>query len=568
MKSAFGLLVVASLLCGTIGTARADDAPKVLAAVKFPPVKTLSDELMGLARKLAPGQQTEFLPMMILGPFGYPAFPGVSETASVTVYFFEAQKGEEMPFVIMAQVEADAMLKKALTMNAGKSDSMMGLLTPGFVTTERDGWTFFSDVAANFDYVTDVDALEEISDSMQGFDINTRVFIGPENMASWTKMMKNEIADAHVLDGGRESDPKLLHKQLWVDYMATIGENLEWISGGLDITADNVSLGWSVQAIEGSPEHEMLSMPAGGEAPIGNYVAASTLSHLSKWDMAAVTKYYDVLETRGLSIATEGGREWIKKTSEYNRKLLANLDGTQAGSLSFADDSPVTVNGIGGSVDSALLNEVMSFYYGELMPYLVKQYAAPDDVMQIVYKANVDEVEGQPVSLVETKSTNLDLAIQKALDQSDDVYQSEMNYFTAIGGDIVSASVMDQLSALAKRVAEEAPAEENIAQRITLKPGEATVFQLDMSSAINLFIGEIEVQSEVSRQALKSLAKDALDPVVGSLTVGEGQGTYLISAPVSTLEKIAATRRQIEEAEEDMQSHGGATPVIPPASED
>ncbi|WP_269540205.1 hypothetical protein [Cerasicoccus fimbriatus] len=557
-------LVALALLLGGAAAIQAQEAPKVLMAIKLPPPKSLSDDLMGLARKIVPGQQTEFLPMMVLGQFGYPSFPGVSETENVTVFIFEPQKGEAEPFVIMAKMDNDAMLKNALTAKAENTGSMFGMLTPGFVTTDRDGWTLFSDTEANFTYASDMDALEKIADQMSGFDINLRIFIGPENAAMWTEKIKNKLADEHLLEGGSESDPELLRMNQWTDFFASIAQNLEWFSGGIDIDPETVAVGWSVQAIEGTPEYELLSMKAGGEVPVAQYVPASTYSYAYRLDMDAVQKYYDVLEERGMLMATDEGREWITKLGEYNRKLFAKMDGTAAGVFPMFDESVVGNGVLGGDIDEDTFNEVMQFYCNEFFPYAIKTLAADSPMMNMEYRTDVAKIDDRSISELVSTYRNIQVELNEDEGSEESDVTTDNSFFLTINGDMLSAASLEVLEGLAKNVAEQTPVEDSIASRIQLKAGQSSAYRIDVRSLMNLFTSEFESESEVARQAYKSLASSDLEPVTGVTSLGDGRMTDKVSAPVSTLVKFAATYRQIQQAEGDMQNHSGGQPMTPP----
>ncbi|WP_309383322.1 hypothetical protein [Cerasicoccus frondis] len=565
-----GILCAAGLWLGAIGGAVAEETPKVLAAVKFPPLKTLSDELMGLARKLAPGQQTEFYPMMVLGPFGYPSYPGVSQSDNITIFFFEPQKGElTTPYVILTKMEPDALVKKTLTMKAEGNNSMFAFLTPGLEVAERGGWTLFSDEAAYFDYASDIDALVDMADDIEGFDITMRVYMGPETVASWSEIMKEEIADAHVLAGGAESDPGLLHKQLLVDFLATVGSNLEWFESGLDLDAEAVSLGFSVQAIKGTPEYDALSMPVGGPVPVGEYINASAVSFLSKWDMAAVVDYYGVLEQRAMQIATEEGREMIKKASEYNRKLLAQMSGGHAGSMSFEQEKPLSSSALGGAFDAAMLDASLHFYYDELFPYLLETFApqGQQGVVEMVYRSQVAETSGAPVSEIETKTPDLPIGLTQGEASEATEDSAEKMFVTVIKGNVLGSSDLQDLESLAARVSDETPLEDSVAQRLALENGQAARLQIDVCEVVNMLSEDYEPESEVARQAIKKLGKSDLEPLTGVMTIAEGQGVYLFSAPVSTLVEFSDTHRQIRQAEKDMDAHGGKQMVFPAGEE-
>ncbi|GHC09457.1 hypothetical protein GCM10007047_28360 [Cerasicoccus arenae] len=549
--------------------ARADESPKVLAAIKFPPVKALSNELMGLTRQVMPGQQTEMWPMMLLGAYGYPNFAGVSETQGPTMFFFHAAKGDPTPYVILTKMSEKAAMRKALTMKSKGGNSMFGFLSPGLVAVDRDGWTLFSNDAASFEYVQDLDALAHLSDEMKGFDINARVFVGPEMMSKWVQNIKETIADDHVLNGGSVKDPALLHKQLFVEFLATIGENIEWAGIGLNITPDEVAMGFSVQAIEGAPEYSLLSAKAGGPTPIANYVARSMVSYVSNVDHHEILKYYEVLESRAMEVVTEEGRKWLTKAGEVNRTLISKMGDSHVGSIAFSDENVVATSAMSSELDNAVVVESMRFYYEELMPYLLQQCKAmgyPQEAMEMVIKADVAEVQNSPVNEIQSKIGS-PLVGQLDPTNEEEYIRTEQTFFSVVMGNVLSSTKLDVLETLANNLTEEKPVADNIASRIQLANGQAIGSEIDVGSAVEIFAQGFDHESEFARQALKQLMASDLAPITSSLRLGDGQGVYEFAVPVSTIVQLSEVSRQIKQSEMEMKTMGGERPQASPKPE-
>lgn len=539
---------------------RAGNAP-VLAAVKLPPVKTLSDKLMGVARAVYPGQETEMMAMMFLGMFGYPSYPGVSATDGLTIFFFEGAAEQDMPFVLMGKIEASSPLRVAFTRQPDPNNPMDAMIAPGWEVEDRDGWALFSSDTANFKLVSDVAALAKLSADITDFDITTRVYIGPETMDKWARELKEGLTERHIEAGGTPDDERLAFKQRYVDFLASIGENLKWADFGLNVDAQAIALGGAVQALSDTPEFLLFSSSAGGKVPVADFVNTSAAMILAgNMDMGAISTYLDTLETRALEHATAQGQALVKQAAEANREYLAMLAGDWAGNMNFAGTDVTTAYLAGGNMDSATLTRISQAYYEELIPALMEHLAemgmAEDGAAEFEFKSGVSKIAGNAVDEVISHVATYEF--HQGDQEPTKSVQTEETYFTVSGGDVVVASDLDALKALAEVVVTGKPVANNVASRLALASGEVYQFALDLKPFISSFTGEMEPETQAAKAALKQLASADLAPISGNLTIGDGKAKGLNSIPVSTLAAIADTVRRVQQAEKEAQNHGGS----------
>lgn len=540
------------------------DEPSVVAAVKLPPVKTLADKSVGLMRHIFSEQQAEFYSFMVLGALGYPKFQGVSETEAVTLFFFASDRGEPTPYVIMAKMDATAPLRKKLTHQAKGDNLMAQMMAPGLSAIDRDGWTLFAKDPAWFDYITDMDALEKMSASIDGHDITARLYIGPAMAAKWADRVKESIADDHVKAGKLESDSELLHKQLFVEFLGEIGANLEWVQTGITLDDKVLAYGATVQASADTPEAALLFAKAGGATQAAELLAMGTISYVNQIDHQALLDYYNVLHDRAMLIATDDGKKWLERAAEINRQLIAKTS-SSAGSIRFEEGRAMNQSLIATELDYATLNQALRFYHNELIPEVFQRYGLFGVEMKAVdteFAVQVAEVQGQSVDRVDT--TYAKLKISWLGEDDDEESAPEQAYYAVLNGFLLSASNLEDMEALAQQVVDGKPVEGNVASRIKLEEGQVLGWEMDVSSLAEKVTASYEPQTLAARQAIAGLIKSDLLPITGSLTVGKGQGSYEFVVPMDAIQKVSQTFQEVKRAEMEMETHGAGQSTLPP----
>ncbi|MEO0797216.1 MAG: hypothetical protein AAFX93_18840 [Verrucomicrobiota bacterium] len=542
------------------GSSKGND--NVLAAIKFPPVRAFTDSLMGVARQVNPGQETEMLPLLFLGAFGYPNFAGVSETEPVTVFLFDSTDSEEMPFVILSKMSDSAALRNALTAQADPGNPMAAMLAPGFSVEDRDGWTLFSSSPENFKLVKNVSELAAMGKSVDDFDVTFRFFIGPEKMSTWVNTLKEEVTDEHLMSGGSEKDEDLGFKLRYIDFLATIGENLDYYDFGIDINNQAISLGTVLQALEGTPEYTMLSAKAGGSSTVGEFVSASApITYVSNIDMKAVAEYYSVLNHRALKLATDEGKALLKRAAQTNAIYFSKAGNSTAGSLDFDNDAAISSSVASGNLSNDELVKISKSYYDDILPAVLKHLAemqfSDEAAAEFVLKENVGEVAGDPINEMISKiKVDTGLSLHEDENDAQPEYETEESYFAVVDGNVVTANNIDALKALAKVVAGGKAVENNAASRIELASGEAMGYQIDFKPLIDMMIESNSMQSQSAKQVYKDLSSADLEPAAGGVTLGNGRAKATLSAPLSSIVKIMEAQKRIEQAELEAQTFG------------
>ncbi|MGE9297057.1 MAG: hypothetical protein ACQKBV_12290 [Puniceicoccales bacterium] len=549
---------MAALAIAPLATYAAADTDNVLAAVKFPPLKTFSDKLMGVARQVMPGQEVEMYPMLFLGAYGYPNYPGVSDKDPVTMFLFDSEVEGNKPFVILSKISADSPLRNALTAKSGGGNPM----ALGMSIEDRDGWTLISNDPANFKHVTDVAALAKLAGEVEDFDITTRFYIGPDKMAEWVDEMKAKARDEHVKAGGAATDEALAQKERYIDFIATIGENLEFFDFGIDINNSAIGLGTALQAIKGTPEYAMLSAKSGGDVPVAQFVeAAAALVYSSSVDVDAVETYYNVLHDRAMKIATKEGQKILEEAAQANKEYFAMMGNGSAGAMDFMDDKALTQTVSSGKMDNDKVVELAKLYYDKLIPQVMSHLefldVGSDNAAEFEIKPGVAKLDGKSVNEVISRIKTPDpvsAANPNAAPTSS--IKEESSFFAIVDGNLVSASNQDLLATLVKAVESGKAVDNNVGSKITLADGEAMAYQFSFEPLITWMTSSFPMQSETAKQALKSIQSESLDPASGKVTLNSGKAKATFAAPLSSIIKLTEARRKIEQAEIEAQTFG------------
>lgn len=559
----------ALLLAGA--TMNAQDA-QVLCAVKLPPAQTLSNQLMGLARVVAPGAQNEMYPMMFLGALGYPQFPGVSETENITLFFFKAEKGEvRAPMVILSKMSADAPMRKSLVMKNEGNNTMMSFLAPGLEVIERDGWTLFAADQNSLGYAQDLPGLIQLSESIEGFDLTARFYVGPDNMAEWAEQIKASIAEDHALMGLDVGDPSLLRKQSVVDLLAMAGRNLEWAQVGIDINDQQVSVGATVLAIDGTPESKLFSAPLDPPQPVAQLLPLGTLSYVTRMDMSSWLEYYEVTADRALLVVTPDAKPYIEKSTALARELAPKLSNTMVVSADFLDspDAITMTSAMFADIDTEQYRRLMSFYFEELFPFLMTYFSGPEAagfLPKMKLLLDVSEIAGQPVDALEQSYQKIDYDVGDPAATPSPVTRTDTTYSVIADGLMASSSQLETLQGLIERAKNKQAAQDSVAEHIQLEARQVLGLHLRLGDLVDLFTKDFDPQSELARQALIKLSNRELEPVTASITLGDNRMTYRWDAPVSTIQAVSETVRTIKQAEMEMDSFGGGQEQSTPAA--
>lgn len=89
--------------------------------MQFEAPKLLSGEILAYTRGIFPEQSLRMVPAMLLGFWGYPNFPGISETDPISIFVFAPGEGGGLRWVACAKLNPDGPVSSATRLQSIKS---------------------------------------------------------------------------------------------------------------------------------------------------------------------------------------------------------------------------------------------------------------------------------------------------------------------------------------------------------------------------------------------------------------------------------------------------------------
>lgn len=506
-------------------TAQATETPdEVIATVQLPPIPELASKLLEVARAIKPGPETEMQAMMVLAPFGYPAFPGISAQEHPTVVFLKPEMdGGEPAVVILAKLTADAPLRQ-------------NLVNMGIPSKDIDGWILISPNPMSLERVSEVESLVALSRRPQAQDITATLFIGPDRAEQWFAAMAQEM-DA---EGETEAQAKEL--------MRGIGQrvgNLSEVSYGLNLSSETLGFALGAVALADTPEADFFN---GGHS--GNIVEVAKLLPADRplimqayFDMLATQEYLEGLLQQFRPLLTE---EQQRVADDYLTTLetySAKLDNTSALTLDYrgmnADISAV----YGGS----LTYDEAFAYLKSTSVDLLEEIAAlmPSNEMVDFSKMfdglSVEEtdltVAGHPVF-----SLKVDLSgMMPEEAEMPEGFETRQEYFyTVIEGKLLSAANTESLTALALAATGQESVSRSVADVLGPLNGASITYQVDIIRYLDgIFSGmPAETTDEQFVEVLNQLKAAQLPPLRGKVTAGDNAMTASADLPLRVIAEL------------------------------
>lgn len=496
---------------------------------------------MSVARAIQPGQQTEMLPLFLLGGFGYPNYPGISETDGVSVFFFETDAADPA-IVILGKVGQDSPLRQTVqSMN--------------WVIEDRDGWLLLAQNADAFKSVTDLDALVAINAEKADFDVTGRFYLGKDKVKQWATTFKDMIAAEHVPASDDENKPlEIAKKQRYVDLAAQSIENLSWFEIGLDLSAETITIGSATEAVAGTPEGALLSSAAGGEIPVGKLISADgMMTYQSKVSVDALLAYSDVVIARASKMTGPAGKAWLKEYSQMMKEYAKDSDGSVAGSMTMDKELPQIAAVYGGSYTNEGLLKMGDTLYDKLIPELLANVSFFKD-MGLDYKftlnKNVGKVGDISVHEVVT-SIKYDPATtpQVAAAAAKATEQDQISYFSVVNGMVLTTASMDHMKTLVADVQAGKPVTNNIASAFEPTSGAVAQYVIDIVDYAGIGLGaaaEAAPEMKEWADAMAKLKSENLSPAMGSVMIGNNRMKSSISLSVPSIAKVTQVMQQIQ----------------------
>jgi hypothetical protein len=535
---------------------KAAGPPTLLAYLQLAPLAALAKDIMAVAREFAPGQQTEMTPVALLGRFGYPDFPGVSDQVPMFVLIFDYKDDDDV--VIGAQISFDSPVLAAL----------MGLKVP-MVKDEATGWTFFSDDPDLLAYAHDhaetyaksaglpmsddllvtlpTTDLKLVTLSFPSFFHITPPENGKKGNVSFGLAVNSTAKDADKdKNGPAPADDK------WMDFAVRELQQLRLMQLGLDLRADNIRLTFSATAKPGTLAAQFLSAPAGGDVPAAKYVPADAPIFLAMHEnVPALKALTSGVFTDAEAIAGPKGQPVIADLQKAMALYYAQTDGTGAETFNLTN---LQSQGLyGGNVTDATMVQFMQMYPGIKSGLLHNVNSTLGSLLltNITLNLNAGKVSDVPVHDLVTKES-FNPAYPAGTPAQQQTYKELMEnesstghlYFAAVNGYYATASSLKDLGGLVGAVQSGRSAPNSVASVITLAPGQFTAGQFNLQQLyLEAYNNNDKKKSAAAVAAIVSLRNVKLPPITFTGTTGSGQGQFEIDMPVATLVKMLQTSR-------------------------
>ncbi len=458
---------------------------RIISCVRFAPPQILARDLMGIARQVYPGMQTELFPLLLLGKYGYPTFSGVSAQVPVVAYLFSGPDPEDQGIVYMALLTADSPARAAL-------DSSLSS-----VTDPATGWTFFSTSSALLALAqANAPALAKVA---------TQPFAGD---AEWT-------LPTQQLDLFRTDVQAIMQAQLtaaalppdafkWVDFSLQEIGSFQAIRIILDCKSDAIRLTVVGASKPGSPLAQLFATPPAAAVPGAQFISADApVVGVFRTDAPALQNFLNRIFADAHAASGPGSQPLLNSLQKGTDLYLSHSDGTAVATLSWPANGNATVQFLAGSPSA---NDT-----------LAQQFTALSQTTLPAVNQHLSPLASNTTPLPSLNGL----------------------YFGATPGYFATASSPQTLADLLQTVKASQPAANSAATTFVLKPGMLMVGKASpgIIAAAGLSSSSTLLPA-ASPDTLAALRSSSLPPVTFSASAGNNQGELQVAVPVSSIVEV------------------------------
>lgn len=536
--------MVLALFTNAQAELKEEENREILFTLRLPPVRELSDKLMTVARAVAPGPQTEMLPLLGLGPYGYPNFAGVSETEGVTAFVLQAGENAEMPLVLLMKIETE-------------SPMLQTVMQQGWGYEQRDEWTLLSPNPAHLALVENVSSWIEIAQSPKTYDVEMTFELDEPRVNAWMDTIKSVFSNPMMLmlyPGLTAERIEEVTEEL--TQLASVLEDFETFTWGLNLSAKEIAMGGTVLAKAGTAEAAVLSSPAGGESELANlFTAEHAFMMSSKVDSKAWNTYLKSISEELKSLNSKS--DDANLTSDIFELLLdftKDFDGTAVGCLDFdaTTQKEVGLSVYGGDFKNERVVEMYEKLNGDWYAALLKKMGLDAEEIGLQIGFQSDVAQHGDVSIHKTSSKATAGAKE---DEEEENVQSEAflneRYLAVAEGNLLTTNSVEKIKDVIDLVGKGEAVDTSIGAAMPLSKGQAMKFQMDLKAIV---AGVLAVESEEALPpslllVLKELLETELESLVGGLDYKERQMWMYMKVPVETVAKLSNVQRAFKQAE-------------------
>lgn len=454
---------------------------RIISCVRFAPPQILARDLMGVARQVYPGMQTELFPLLLLGKYGYPTFSGVSVQVPVASFLFGGPDLEDQGIVYMAVLTADSPARAALS---ASMDS---------VTDPATGWTFFSTNAGLL-------ALAQANAAALA-KVAAQPFAGDFEWTLPTQQLDLFRADVQgVMQAQLTSLVLPPDAAKWTDFSLQELGSLQAIRVILDCKSDAIRLTVLGAGKSGTALAELFSTPPAAPVPGAQFISADApVVGVFRTDAPALQNFLNHLFADARAASSPGSQPMLDDLQKGVDLYLSHSDGTAVATLSWPGTGKASLQFLAGSASANdTLVQQLNF---------LSQAAAP------AVNQRLGPLAGDATAPLSSNGL----------------------YFGAAPGYFASASSPQNLSTLLQAVQSNQPAANNLATAFVLKPGVLMVGKASPGILAAGLSSSGTLLPAASPDTLAALRSSTLPPVTFSAMTGNNQAQLQVTVPVSSI---------------------------------
>lgn len=542
-KAAMGFCML-SLYFASMATLYPENSTKVgekslnhsiMAYVKLPPMRELSEKLTAKLRAVQPGLTTEIM-LMQLKPYGFPAFEGVSATDGMVIFAIY-DENEQMPLIVM--------LAKATP----ESAFLQAISKEGKYQFRREGdWVLLAEKKRTLNVITDIKPLLKINSDKTEHDIWGSIF---------TDVIKSRLLEVKLLTllqmgvplGGTPTDD-LKDSLILFDVLAGRLVNLERFEFFANFQSESTNIGIALKAQAGSPEADLFNSKSGFNVPSAKYISNEfPLVMVGSFDAKAYLKYFDFIFSEVSSMANSDQHKPLELYRTIIRDSLTFVDGTYAATVDFkgGKSKMASVSGTKLSYDD-LLRICRDSYEGEnsLMLRMTQIIANKNTSYSFSLKPVAFEHAGikvistrskmeerEPVMVADNEDWDGISEPQKPSEPQPVIFSDEHeDYMAVVDGVYVIASNPDEIKAIIDRIKDKKLV---AAEIIKLTAENAMQVRLNLPQYLisNVDLDSVKMNEE-SMQAMHEIIKNSI-PLIAKVINSNDRLEGSVDIPTKTL---------------------------------
>lgn len=523
-----GMLVASAALLSPAsaetGTADSNEKEVVLAVLRAPAPKVLSEKILGVARKIVPGPQTEALPFMLGGMLGDPMLDGFSPTENLGVVLFENE--DDLLPVLVLKLTDESPLRQTL---------------PHFNLhlQEFDGWTFGlqEEDAKRLIEGRESELISKVREERL-FDLE--LSIASSELA---KKLRDFSGDLPQLGG---IEDKMLRPL--IAGVAAETDSVSDFRVGIDLSPEAIRQALYLQATPGSELAAFLDQKRPENYDFAKFIPASDpVLFLAGSDIEATRRYFNHFFKSFLDQATGEDQKILQEIDALTKRYFDQTDGRSGGTFALQENMIMEMTQVSSSTLSnseliEFLKEGLSLSNKLLEHEIWKSLGIDGESEKEELLLNQSEINGIPIHTVR--------ADYPAFDQSEEEATVEMKtqeiHYALIDGYLINTSSLPRMAGLIEAIQKGEPVENNLGSAIDLGENKLAAWRVDLIG----YIGEVLLELPASsHQVIKQLQEKNLPPISGWATAQNGRGRVETTIPVDTVAAIYQAFMQQMEAQ-------------------